>query len=701
MRRAKVSFLCLSLFTSVLCLVIAGDNTRRAKAQSDPGLLVDSPSAPASGESHSFDVANMDRSVSACQSFFQYANGGWTKNNPVPAAYSSWGRFNELAEKNRDVVHQILEDAAKNMKAARGSTEQKIGDYYAACMDEANIEAAGLKPIQAELDRISRIKDQQSLQAEVAHLHGIFIPVLFRFNSGQDYKDATQVIGQLNQGGLTMPDRDYYLNPDEKSKTIRAKYVTHVTNMFQLLGDEQAAAASEANAVMTIETKLAEASTKREDLRDPNARYHRMKVADLQALAPEFAWDAYFKGVGVNLADLNVGMPDFVKAESTQLTTTSIDDWKTYLRWHVVNARASALPKRFVDEDFDFKGRTLTGTQELLPRWKRCVQSTDQALGEAVGPFYVQRAFPPEAKERAVKMVQNLISALHDDLETLSWMSSTTRQRATLKLEAFMRKIGYPDKWRDFSALKIDRDSYVANIDRASTFETRRNLAKIAKPVDRTEWGMTPPTVNAYYNPSMNEIVFPAGILQWPFYDPQADDAINYGGIGVVIGHEMTHGFDDSGAKFDPQGNLKNWWTDEDLVKFKARAQCIIDQFDGFEVQPGLHEKGKLVTGESIADLGGLAIAYAAFQKSMQGKPRPPDIDGFTPEQRFFLGYAQIWAQNVRPEYERQLVITDSHPLGRFRVNGPLSNMPTFAQAFQCKDGDPMVRPPDKRCQIW
>jgi predicted metalloendopeptidase len=681
--------------------VIAGDNTRRAKAQSDPGLLVDSPSAPASGESHSFDVANMDRSVSACQSFFQYANGGWTKNNPVPAAYSSWGRFNELAEKNRDVVHQILEDAAKNMKAARGSTEQKIGDYYAACMDEANIEAAGLKPIQAELDRISRIKDQQSLQAEVAHLHGIFIPVLFRFNSGQDYKDATQVIGQLNQGGLTMPDRDYYLNPDEKSKTIRAKYVTHVTNMFQLLGDEQAAAASEANAVMTIETKLAEASTKREDLRDPNARYHRMKVADLQALAPEFAWDAYFKGVGVNLADLNVGMPDFVKAESTQLTTTSIDDWKTYLRWHVVNARASALPKRFVDEDFDFKGRTLTGTQELLPRWKRCVQSTDQALGEAVGPFYVQRAFPPEAKERAVKMVQNLISALHDDLETLSWMSSTTRQRATLKLEAFMRKIGYPDKWRDFSALKIDRDSYVANIDRASTFETRRNLAKIAKPVDRTEWGMTPPTVNAYYNPSMNEIVFPAGILQWPFYDPQADDAINYGGIGVVIGHEMTHGFDDSGAKFDPQGNLKNWWTDEDLVKFKARAQCIIDQFDGFEVQPGLHEKGKLVTGESIADLGGLAIAYAAFQKSMQGKPRPPDIDGFTPEQRFFLGYAQIWAQNVRPEYERQLVITDSHPLGRFRVNGPLSNMPTFAQAFQCKDGDPMVRPPDKRCQIW
>ena len=426
-----------------------------------------------------------------------------------------------------------------------------------------------------------------------------------------------------------------------------------------------------------------------------------MKVVELKTLAPDFGWDSYFKDVGVNLADLNVGMPDFVKAATNQLATTSLDDWKTYLRWHLVNARAVALPKTFVDEDFDFRLRTLTGAQELLPRWKRCVQSTDVALGEAVGPLYVQKAFPPEAKARAVNMVQNLISALHDDLQTLSWMSDTTRQRATAKLEAFMRKIGYPDRWRDYSTLKIDRQSYAGNMDRVGNFDVHRQLAKIARPVDRAEWGMTPPTVNAYYNPSMNEIVFPAGILQWPFFDPRADDAINYGGIGVVIGHETTHGFDDSGAKFDPQGNLKNWWTDEDLQKFKARAQCIIDQFDSYEVQPGLHEKGRLVTGESIADLGGLAIAYAAFQKSMQGKPRPPDIDGFTPEQRFFLGYAQIWAQNVRPEYERQLVITDPHPLGRFRVNGPLSNMTLFAQAFQCKDGDPMVRPPDKRCQIW
>jgi putative endopeptidase len=700
LRNFKLSCLCLSILALLLCLMAAGNNTRRVNAQGDAAVFPDSTSLSA-GDSHSFDIANMDRSAAACQNFFQYANGGWTKSNPVPAAYSRWGRFEELADKNRDVVHQILEDAAKNTSAAKGSNEQKVGDYYAACMDEERVEADGLKPIQPELDRISKIKDQQTLQAEVAHLHSMFIPVLFRFSSGQDYKDATQVIGQLNQGGLSLPDRDYYVNPEEKSKTIRAKYVAHVAKMFQLLGDDATAAGNEANAVMSIETKLAESSMKREDLRVPEARYHKMKVADLKALAPDFGWDSYFKAIGVNLADLNVGMPDFFKAESILLTTPSLNDWKTYLRWHLVNARAAALPKAFVEEDFDFRGKTLTGAQELQPRWKRCVQSSDQALGEAIGPMYVRRQFPPEAKARAVTMVQNLIAALHDDLQTLSWMSETTRQRATAKLEAFMRKIGYPDKWRDYSALKIDRASYAGNIDRASTFEAQRNLAKIARPVDRAEWNMTPPTVNAYYNPSMNEIVFPAGILQWPFFDPQADDAINYGGIGVVIGHEMTHGFDDSGAKFDPQGNLKNWWTDDDLQKFKARAQCIIDQFDSYEVQPGLHEKGKLVTGESIADLGGLAIAYAAFQKSMQGKPRPPDIDGFSPEQRFFLGYAQIWAQNVRPEMERQLVVTDSHPLGRFRVNGPLSNMPLFAQAFQCKDGDAMVRPTDKRCQIW
>lgn len=701
MRKFRTSHLFVLILAVTACFIIGGGRSRRAQAQNDAGGFINSLSTSIDDQNHGFNVANMDRSTAACENFFQYANGGWTKSNPVPAAYSRWGRFDELQDKNRDVLHQILEEEAKNTKAVKGSNEQKVGDYYASCMDEAAIEAAGVTVLQPEFDRMAKIKDQATLQSEVAHLHSINVPVLFRFGAAQDYKDATQIIGQLFQGGLSLPDRDYYTNPDEKMKTLRAKYVTHVTKMFQLLGDDAATAETEAKAVMTIETKLAESSMKREDLRVPEARYHKMKVTDLKTLAPDFGWDAYFKTLGVNLTELNVGMPDFFKAESPLLTATSLNDWKTYLRWHLVNSRAGSLPQKFVDEDFDFNRRTLTGAQELLPRWKRCVASTDQALGEAVGPLYVQKAFPPEAKARAVKMVQNLISALHDDLQTLSWMSETTRQRATAKLDAFMRKIGYPERWRDYRAVAVDRKSYAANIERLSNFEIRRQLGKISKPVDRTEFGMTPPTVNAYYNPSMNEIVFPAGILQWPFFDPQADDAINYGGIGVVIGHEMTHGFDDSGAKFDPKGNLENWWTPEDLAKFKARAQCIIDQFDSYEVQPGIFQKGKLVTGESIADLGGLAIAFAAFQKSMEGKPRPADIDGFTPEQRFFLGYAQIWAQNVRPEMERQLVITDSHPLGRFRVNGPLSNMPAFAKAFQCKMGEPMVRPEEKRCQIW
>src|SRR5712691_2642351 len=460
--------------------MIIGNNIGRVNAQGNSGVFSDSINLPP-GDSHGFDIANMDRIAAACQNFFQYANGGWTKSNPVPAAYSRWGRFDELSDKNRDVVHEILEDASKNTGAAKGSNEQKVGDYYAACMDEARVEADGLKPIQAELDRIGKIKDQQTLQADVAHLHGINVPVLFRFGSGQDFKDATQVIGQVFQGGLSLPDRDYYVNPDEKSKAIRAKYVAHVAKMFQLLGDDATAAANEANAVMSIETKLAESSMKREDLRVPEARYHKMKVADLKALAPDFGWDAYFKAIGVNLADLNVGMPDFAKAESKLLTATSIDDWKTYLRWHLVNAPAAALPKAVVDEDVDLKGKTLTGAHELQPRWKRCVQSSDQALGEAIGPMYVRKQFPPEAKARAVTMVQNLISALHDDLQTLSWMSETTRQRAAAKLEAFVRKIGYPDKWRDYSTLKIDRQSYAGNMDRVGNFDVHRQLAKIAR----------------------------------------------------------------------------------------------------------------------------------------------------------------------------------------------------------------------------
>jgi putative endopeptidase len=701
MRRARVSFLCLSLFASVLCLVVAGDITRKAKAQNGSGPFVDSLGAPASGDGHGFDVSNMDTSVAACENFFQYANGGWVKKNPIPAAYASWGRFNELADRNQEQLRQILEDAARN-KATKGSNEQKIGDYYASCMDEAGIETAGLSTLMPQLKRIDGINSNASFQLEVAELHSTGVRVLFRFGSAQDFKQSTQVIGQLGQGGLGLPDRDYYTKTDDKSKELRDKYSSHIAKMLALSGEDPSTAQAHAQTVLAIETKLAEASMTRVEQRNPENIYHKTRIADLKALAPNFEWATYFKTIGLqSTGDINVAQPNFFKSLNDQLTAISLSDWKVYLRWHLLNSRAAALPKAFVEEDFDFSGRTLTGAKELQPRWKRCVAATDRALGEALGQVYVQKHFTPAAKARAVEMVGNLIAALRDDLTTLSWMSDATRKRATAKLEAFTRKIGYPDKWRDYSAMKVERASYLVNVTSAQRFESNRQLAKIARPVDRTEWGMSPPTVNAYYNPSMNEIVFPAGILQSPFYDPQADDAINYGGIGGVIGHEMSHGFDDTGARFDAEGNLVNWWTEDDLKSFKARAQCVIDQFSGFEAQPGLLENGNLVVGESIGDLGGLTLAYAAFKKSMEGKPRPADIDGFTPEQRFFLGWAQVWASNERPEFERLMVATNPHPIARFRVIGPLSNMPAFAEAYQCKAGDAMVRPPEKRCQIW
>jgi putative endopeptidase len=470
--------------------------------------------------------------------------------------------------------------------------------------------------------------------------------------------------------------------------------------MFELSGDSAPTAAAEANTVLGIETSLAAASMKNTDLRDPQKTYHRMNMAELRALTPDFNWESYFKLLGhPELQEINVGQPDFFKALDSQLTASPLADWKTYYRWHLLNAAAPALPEKFVAEEFEFRGKILTGAKEIQPRWKRCTQATDRALGEALGQLYVQKYFPPEAKAHALVMVRNLITALDDDLQTLSWMSPDTRAQATGKLEAFAVKIGYPDKWRDYSELKIDRASYFANQRRAAEFEFGRRLGKIGKPVDRTEWGMTPPTVNAYNNSSMNEIVFPAGILQPPFYDPKADDAVNYGGMGAVIGHEITHGFDDHGSEFDGHGNLKNWWTPDDLKSFQERAACVQKQFDNYVVDGDLHENGKLVLGESIADLGGLAISYAAYEKSLEGKPRPPDKDGFTPEQRFFLGWAQVWGANERPEYERLMANTNPHPLPRFRGNGPLGNMAEFAKAFGCKKGDAMVR--EQVCKIW
>jgi putative endopeptidase len=677
---------CIFAVVCVVALGLAGYGPRASGAGDKPG-------------SWGFDTANLDKTCKPCDDFYQFAMGGWMKANPIPPEYPSWGSFAQLADKNQQHLKQILEEAA-SVKAAPGSNEQKIGDFYASCMDTSAIDAAGTKPIEPDLARIAEIKNVADLQAEAARLQERGANALFRFGSNQDAKDSSRVIGSAFQGGLGLPEREYYLKDDDKSKQLRDSYVKHVAKMFELLGDPADKTAAEASTVLKIETALAGASMKNTDIRDPNKTYHKMMLAELKTLTPNFSWDAYFKSVGhPELKEINVGQPEFFKTLDAQLMATSLDDWRTYLRWQLVNGAAAGLSEKFVAEDFDFRGKTLTGAKEIQPRWKRCAQATDRALGEALGQVYVQKYFPPEAKARALEMVHNLIAALHDDLQTLPWMGPDTRAQATAKLEAFAVKIGYTDKWRDYSALKIDRRSYAENQIRATLFEFARRLDKIGKPVDRTEWGMTPPTVNAYNNSSMNEIVFPAGIMQPPFYDPKADDAVNYGGMGAVIGHEITHGFDDHGSQFDGKGNLKNWWSDEDQKNFKARAACVSDQFDSYVVDGDLHENGKLVLGESIADLGGLAISYAAYEKSLEGKPRPPEKDSFTAEQRFFLGWAQVWGANERLEFARLMANTNPHPLARFRANGPLSNLAIFAQAFGCKKGDAMVR--EQACKIW
>ncbi len=651
------------------------------------------------GPVHGVNPAYMDIKVSACVNFNQYANGGWVASHPIPPEFASYGTFRELADRSDDTLHQILE-TARQTHAPAGSDEQKIGDFYASCMDTTQIEREGAKPLQPEFDRIAQIHDLPSLQAEVSRLQADGAGVLFHLGSQQDRRDSTQVIASAFQGGMGLPERDYYFKTDQKSQQIRDAYVKHIANMLALLGDDTAHAAAESQTVMALETKLAQSAMGRIEMRDPDVTYHKMPLEQLQSLTPNLSWEAYLTGLGYpQVKQVNVGQPKFFANLSDLLVSVPLDDWKTYLRWHLISAAAPALSDKFVDEDFNFRSRTLQGTQQIQPRWKRCVEATDRQLGFALGKQYVQKAFPPEAKARADKMVHFLIAALREDIQTLPWMGPETKKAALAKLDAFTPKIGYPDKWRDYSAFTLDRGPYVENVLRGDLFEFHRSLNKIGKPVDRTEWGMTPPTVNAYYNAAMNEIVFPAGILQPPFFDPKTDDASNYGGIGAVIGHEMTHGFDDQGRKFDAHGNRSDWWTAEDLKNFQERAACVEKQFDGYVAIDDIHEKGKLVLGESIADLGGLTIAFKAYQKSLEGKPEPPKIDGFTPDQRFFLSFAQIWAGSDRPEFVRLQVNTNPHPLHNFRAIGAPSNMPAFQQAFGCKVGDPMVR--EERCTIW
>src|SRR5438093_7647650 len=625
------------------------------------------------------DPSNMDPSVKPADDFFLYANGGWIKRTEIPPEYSRWGSFNQLIEHNNDALHAIAEKAAK--AKSNEADAKKVGDYYASGMDEKTIEAMRTKPLQEELAKIDNMKDRQDVLKEIGHLHLIGVNAFFNFGSGQDDKDSTREIAQAVQGGLGMPDRDYYTKDDDASKKLRDQYVAHVTKMLTLLGEPAEKAGADAKKILALETALAQASRTRVELRDPQKNYNKMTPAELQTLTPAWNWGDYFKEIGLTApGDIDVHQPDFFKAINTAFTSTSIDDWKTYLRWHLINGAASALSSDFVNEDFNFRETTLRGTKQIKPRWKRVIISEDGEIGEALGKLYAAEYFPPAAKARALELINNLKEALADRIKTLEWMDEPTKKAALEKLAAFQVKIGYPEKWRDYSTLQIDRGPFVLNELRAENFESKRQLNKIGKAVDRTEWGMTPPTVNAYYNPKMNEIVFPAGILQPPFFYANADDAVNYGGIGAVIGHEMTHGFDDQGRKFDAQGNLRDWWTGEDARRYKSRSDRIVDQFNGYVGVDTMHVNGKLTLGENTADLGGLAVAYHALEHALEGKPRPL-IDGFTPEQRFFLSYANVWRAKYRPEALRMQIATNPHSPAQWRVNGPLSNLPEFAQA--------------------
>ncbi len=644
------------------------------------------------------EPANLDPSVKPGDDFYRYANGGWMKKNPVPAAYSAWGAFYERDLENREDLHTILEGTAK----AKGATglEQQVGDFYASGMDEAAVNAAGIAPVEPELAKIAALRSAGELPAAVGHMHRLGSGALFSFGSEQDPKNSTMVIGAGGQGGLGMPDRDYYLRVDAKSAELRRQYAEHVARMLELSGTPKAETQADAQTVMRIETALAKASKTNVDLRDPVANYHKTTQAELQKLTPHFDWNAYFTSVGLaNPGDIDVGQPEFFKGMDEMIGTVGIADWKVYLRWHLVHAVAPYLSQSFVDENFAFYGKALTGTPKLKERWKRVLARVDGSVGEALGQLYVARYFPPESKARMLALVGNLRAELRDRIQHLAWMDEPTRARALGKLDAFGVKIGYPDKWIDYSKLRVDRGSYVMNVLRANEFNIQRDLDKVGKPKDRTEWGMTPPTVNAYYDPTMNEIVFPAGILRPPFFDAKADDAVNYGGIGTVIGHEMTHGFDDEGRQFDAHGNLDDWWTKESAERFTARSGAVIRQFNACHVFPDLTVNGSLTQGENIADLGGVKIAYAALQRALGGKREV--IAGFTPEQRFFLSFATVWRENIRPEALRLQVNTDPHSPPEFRVNVPLSNLDEFAAAFHVPEGAPMRRPAADRVQIW
>ena len=642
------------------------------------------------------DVTAMDRTIDPCTDFFAYSCGGWIKKNPIPPDQSSWDTYSKMQDENLVQLRGILEAAAAP-DPKRNAIEQKIGDYYASCTDEKTIDAKGADPLKPSLEQIAKI----SSKAQIADVAAAMISdgVLFRFESSQDPHAADQVIANADQGGLGLPDRDYYLKDDPKSVELRKGYLAHVQKMFELLGDKPETAAANAQAVMRIETELAKGSMTRVERRDPKALDHKMTSAEFEKIAPAFQWQVYFAKVGMpSLASLNVSAPGFFKTLSETLEKESLADWKTYLRWHLVHSDASHLSAPFLNENFAFYGKTLRGQEVLQARWKRCTEAVDGYLGEALGQAYVDKYFSPEAKQRALKIVKEIQVAMEQDINSLPWMSATTKQQALAKLHGMANKIGYPDKWRDYSKLEIIRGDELGNVERARKFEFDRQLAKIGKPVDRGEWGMTPPTVNAYYDPQMNDINFPAGVLQPPAFDPKSDAAPNYGDTGGTVGHELTHGFDDEGRQFDAKGNLRDWWTDADGKEFEKRASCISDQYSSYTIIDDVKINGKLTLGEDVADLGGLLLAYMAWKADTAGQKLAP-IDELTPEQRFFVGYGQSWCGQSRDETKRLRATVDPHSPEKYRTNGVVSNMPQFQEAFHCKAGSPMVN--QNQCRVW
>ena len=650
---------------------------------------------------HGIEPADINRKGDACEDFFDYANGAWRAQNPIPEYMDRWSRRWQSGELNKEHVRGILEGVAAHRDWPAGSAEQLSGDFYGACMDEGRVDAAGIAPTKGILEEVDSIDSRAGIQRMIADLHAIGVDAAFLLTADQDLHDPTQVIAHIYASGLGLPDRDYYLKPEQRFVEARAEYHKHLAKMFALAGATPEAATGAATAVFELEKRLAEATLDNVARRDPVNLDHKTRFDDLAKLAPGFDWGSYFDAAGLPRIDVNVTEPAFLQAFNRELAGMPIETWRNYLRWRVLDGFADALSAPFVEQNFAFFGRYLSGATEMKPRWKRCAEETDEVLGDALGRAYVEKYFPPAAKARMQEMVRNIRLAMHDTIEGLDWMSPETKARAIEKLGAFNAKVGYPDDWKEYAGVKVDRDTHFQNYVAAKRWNVRDDLSQVGKPVDRGRWHMTPPTSNAYYSPLMNEIVFPAGILQPPAFDVAATDAVNYGAIGVVIGHEISHGFDDKGSKFDAQGRLKNWWTDEDREKFEARGQCVVKQFDGYPIEPGIYHNGKLVLGESIGDLAGANIAYLAYRKSREGKGEEPTMDGFTPQQQFFLSWGQWRGDEIRPETQRTMVQTDPHPIARFRVNGPLSNLPAFAEAFGCKAGEAMVRPEADRCEVW